>query len=487
MDSRKIGLLFLIGLLSLIVASGAVADRKWVLTMTTENSDGSYQMTLGVMPGATDTYEAVVLGDAADQIAAPGLPPGRTTRIDSSGVSGVPGDQNLVEDIRSDKSTVSWETLGLVVQDSLKPATLSWDLSQVPTVPARTVTLTATGTFFDDSFQPILTDPVDMQAVSEVGPIAVAAGTLAVTIESPAPPTIFSGEVVLADSAPTTWSYTLLQDFNTVTQWSYTGANITAARAPDGWNVTTQTDTQVVFEGSHIEGALEGFEIDGDVAGVGEWQSGLGSGTIDGPLSITLSGFTASTDGLNVIISWTTESEYENMGFYIYRSETPTGPFTKLNGEIIAGAGTTSAKHTYGFTDEDVELGKTYYYYLENIDFRAHKDISKILRVDMLESKPMTLKTQLLPNYPNPFNPETWIPYELAQDSKVTIEIYSITGELVRTLRLGSKAAGLYTSKSQAAYWDGISDTGEKLSSGIYFYIMKTGDVTATRRMVLVK
>jgi hypothetical protein len=476
-------------MLSLIIASGAMAaSHLWDLTMTTTNANGSYTMTLGVMPGATDAYEADVLGPAnpADIISAPSLPPGQDTRIDSSGVSGVPGGQRLFQDIRSDKSTISWDALVLAVGTTT--ATLSWDLSRLP-IDRTTVTLNGTGTFRDGNFDPI-SMPIDMRAVSSQA-FGVASGTLSVTVVSTEPTTTFGGEVVLASSGPTTWSYTLLQDFNTVTRWTYSGATITGARAPVGWNVTTQTSTQVVFEGNHVEGILTGFEIDGTASGVGQWTSGINSGAIDGPLPIVLSNFTASVDGLNVVIKWTTESEYENMGFYIYRSESPTGPFVKINGKIIEGAGTTADKHTYKFVDEEVELGKNYYYYLENIDFRANKDISKIINVDVADvlklMKPMVLRTQLLPNYPNPFNPETWIPYELAQDSDVTIEIYNLTGKLVRTLRLGSKTAGLYASKFQAAYWNGISDMGEEVSSGIYFYIMKAGDFTATRRMVLVK
>ncbi|MDP7279517.1 MAG: hypothetical protein QGG39_06495, partial [Candidatus Poribacteria bacterium] len=78
-------------------------------------------------------------------------------------------------------------------------------------------------------------------------------------------------------------------------------------------------------------------------------------------------------------------------------------------------------------------------------------------------------KTQLRQNYPNPFNPETWVPFELAQDTRVTIEIYSFDGQLVRKLDLGHLSAGLYLSQDRAAYWDGKSDLGETVASGVYF------------------
>jgi hypothetical protein len=93
----------------------------------------------------------------------------------------------------------------------------------------------------------------------------------------------------------------------------------------------------------------------------------------------------------------------------------------------------------------------------------------------------------LYQNYPNSFNPETWIPYQLAEDTDLTITIYSMSGQLVRSLRLGHKPAGFYTTKSKAAYWDGRNEAGEKVSSGVYFYTIQAGDFTATKKMVLAR
>ena len=96
-------------------------------------------------------------------------------------------------------------------------------------------------------------------------------------------------------------------------------------------------------------------------------------------------------------------------------------------------------------------------------------------------------ETVLLPNYPNPFNPETWIPYQLAKPADVTLTIYAGTGEVVRRLVLGHQAAGLYQSRSRAAYWDGRNALGEPVASGIYFYTLTVGDFTATRKMLILK
>ena len=96
-------------------------------------------------------------------------------------------------------------------------------------------------------------------------------------------------------------------------------------------------------------------------------------------------------------------------------------------------------------------------------------------------------ETVLLPNYPNPFNPETWIPYHLAHAADVMLTIYDTKGVLVRRLDLGHQPAGYYTAPSKAAYWDGRNERGESVASGVYFYQLRAGDYTALRRMVIVK
>ena len=96
-------------------------------------------------------------------------------------------------------------------------------------------------------------------------------------------------------------------------------------------------------------------------------------------------------------------------------------------------------------------------------------------------------ETSLLPNYPNPFNPETWIPYQLAKPAEVNVSIYSADGKLVRTLELGQMPAGAYADKDRAAYWDGQNEQGEPVASGVYFYTLTAGEFSATRKMVIRK
>ena len=96
-------------------------------------------------------------------------------------------------------------------------------------------------------------------------------------------------------------------------------------------------------------------------------------------------------------------------------------------------------------------------------------------------------ETALLPNYPNPFNPETWIPYRLAEDAFVTLTIYDGRGRAVRTLEIGHRISGFYEDRSQAIYWDGRNDFGEGVASGVYFYHLSAGDYSATRKMLIIK
>ena len=96
-------------------------------------------------------------------------------------------------------------------------------------------------------------------------------------------------------------------------------------------------------------------------------------------------------------------------------------------------------------------------------------------------------ETALLANYPNPFNPETWIPYQLAEPAEVTLTIYDMNGKMVRHLAVGHQAAGMYRNRSRAVYWDGRNQLGESVASGLYFYTLTAGDFTATRRMLILK
>ena len=132
--------------------------------------------------------------------------------------------------------------------------------------------------------------------------------------------------------------------------------------------------------------------------------------------------------------------------------------------------------------DTNGELIRTLHHEIDVTDIRrAFTEL--VLTAEDLKPR----QTALLANYPNPFNPETWIPYQLANDTDAVIRIYSQAGKLVRSLDLGFQQAGYYVGKPRAVYWDGRNSSGERLASGIYFYQLITPELTATRKMILLK
>ena len=121
------------------------------------------------------------------------------------------------------------------------------------------------------------------------------------------------------------------------------------------------------------------------------------------------------------------------------------------------------------------------------VDAHGIAVLEDLLETLLQQGAPPPQETVLLANYPNPFNPETWIPYQLATPADVTLTISAVNGELVRTLALGNQAAGVYQGKNRAAYWDGRNTNGEPVASGVYFYTLKVGDFSATRKMLVQK
>ena len=126
---------------------------------------------------------------------------------------------------------------------------------------------------------------------------------------------------------------------------------------------------------------------------------------------------------------------------------------------------------------------------LEAIPNKSHgvQIAIELLRHYLSIADPNVQETKLLSNYPNPFNPDTWIPYQLSEESTVTVKIYDVTGSLVRTIQVGHKPAGYYHTRERAIYWDGRNQNREPVSSGVYFYTLNTDTYTQTRRMVIVK
>ena len=163
--------------------------------------------------------------------------------------------------------------------------------------------------------------------------------------------------------------------------------------------------------------------------------------------------------------------------------------------DILAVIAAVDAAGAPAIAQEDIETGG-----LQAADVRQWLRDAKAANVDpagiaalerlleaLTRAEAPPKETVLLANYPNPFNPETWIPYQLAEPADVTVTIHASDGKLVRTLELGQVSAGTYQSRSRAAYWDGRNAQGEPVASGVYFYTLQAGDFKATRKMVIRK
>lgn len=157
------------------------------------------------------------------------------------------------------------------------------------------------------------------------------------------------------------------------------------------------------------------------------------------------------------------------------------GRMYALNGTVYIRQNT----HAVGsFIGKDVIVGETTVISREDEGALAAPPF--VRNIELMDVKPSPA-SYLGQCYPNPANPEVWIPYQLAEDTDVTIRVYASSGQLIRTLELGHKSAGIYTAASKSAYWDGRNESGEKVASGIYFYSIKAGDFIATKKLVIAK
>ena len=127
---------------------------------------------------------------------------------------------------------------------------------------------------------------------------------------------------------------------------------------------------------------------------------------------------------------------------------------------------------------------------IDQLEYNSNRSSTEEMALNVLKDilpERLPTQTQLLPNYPNPFNPETWIPFQLSQDVEVSLQIYDSQGRLVRKLELGWQVSGYYTTTTEAIYWDGRNTSGELVSSGVYFYRLQAGDYSQVHKMVILK
>ena len=210
----------------------------------------------------------------------------------------------------------------------------------------------------------------------------------------------------------------------------------------------------------------------------------------DASLPVELSLFEAVAGDGQILLKWATESEVNSLGFNLYRAyHDDSTNYMKINGEMIKAAGNRTTVRDYSYTDHSVENGATYYYKLESVDIDGTHSYSEVIVATPQASlKPPTPNEYTFSaNYPNPFNPETTIQYQLPAPSKVTIKIFDYLGREIRTLVNEEKEAGYFM-----VGWDGKDNLGNKVSSGIYIcrleaYSAKQERYANTRKMLLLR
>ena len=208
----------------------------------------------------------------------------------------------------------------------------------------------------------------------------------------------------------------------------------------------------------------------------------------DAPLPITLSSFTGVpvADGIGVALTWRTLSEVSNYGFTVQRRLAGSGEFTPVQDAFLAGGGTTVEPRTYAFIDRTLTAPGNYEYRLMQQDLNGATWYSSALNVTVvltaLQDIEIPVDPTLIQNYPNPFNPETIVRYGIAERSPVTVEVFTVLGQKVRTLVDAVQENGRY-----AAVWDGTDDEGKPMTSGTFICRVTSATGTASVKMLLLR
>ncbi len=198
-------------------------------------------------------------------------------------------------------------------------------------------------------------------------------------------------------------------------------------------------------------------------------------------LSVGLSTFYASAGNGQATLYWSTESEVNNLGYYLLRS-TDGVNFERVNQNLIAGYGTSDTRHDYSYVDKGLDNGVTYIYKVVDVDMAGVQTAHGPITVTPQASSGVPSEYALSQNYPNPFNSQTSISYAIPTASHVSLKIYNVLGEEVRTLVDADQQANTYQ-----VTWDGRDAGGKQVASGVYFSTLKAGEFDATTKMVFLQ
>lgn len=218
-----------------------------------------------------------------------------------------------------------------------------------------------------------------------------------------------------------------------------------------------------------------------EIQNTGTEAADFGTWTVTelGALSVEMTSFSITARPGRIILSWTTQSETQNLGFHVFKSLTEKGEKKQVTTKLIPGAGNSESKHSYQWEDPDVKENITYFYWVADVSENGMMQFHGPKKVETMAAPKFYSLDQ---NYPNPFNPTTTIRYTLKNEGHVSLLIYNIRGQLVRQLVNANKFAGEYS-----AIWDGRDDFGQVVTTGTYLYSIDVNDFKYTRKMAFMK
>jgi len=266
-------------------------------------------------------------------------------------------------------------------------------------------------------------------------------------------------------------------DFNNNGSWNDSGEQIftnkTLAAGANALTFAIPVDAEVAEVFARFR-----FNSTGNLAPTGPAEDGeVEDYQIQILVPVELTSFTAQQSYGTVTLEWVTQSESENLGYYIYRAD-EKGSFERISNTMIPGAGTSATMHTYGYSDVNVLAGQTYQYKLADVDYNGRLNFSEAIEVTVNAPDNFSLEQ----NYPNPFNPTTVIPFKIKQAGAVRLEIYNLKGQTIATLINRQMEAGSHT-----VVWDGKDGKGNTVPSGSYICKMKVNEFEQIRMMEFIK
>jgi hypothetical protein len=245
------------------------------------------------------------------------------------------------------------------------------------------------------------------------------------------------------------------------------------------WTINSLSTVNMYISDDTDEAAYYDNYTNAPPGGLTDWVvSNQDLGDVSLPVQMT--GFTAQASSREgVTLNWATESEMNSAGFHIWRGESENAISLRVTSALIPSHGNSSSRNEYAFTDRNAH-GKTFWYKIEEVSVSGQSQFIGPIAVEA--AMPLPEQFSVSRNYPNPFNPETTIHYELPEDVSVSVRVFDLMGREVKTLADGYVSAGRYDAK-----WDGTNQFGNAVSSGMYFVRVQAGEFSVVRKMTLMR